>query len=126
MAKVFATIPTLTYSTILSLLISVFFSIACSTPGASVVEAVDTKDCYPERETTREWKPSMGTIQKIGTIYAVVSEQEGRRFNPCNLEEKWHREGQKVEFSGLEKQIMPYERLSAIPFVLHTITAVDE
>ena len=126
MARVFAPISTLTHVFYATLLISMAFSGACGTSGASTVVDQPPEDCYPERELQREWPLTRGSIQQIGDFYAVVTTAETRRFNPCNLDKKWHREGQQGEFSGWEKKILPYERLSAIPFVLHHITTVDE
>ncbi len=119
-------LPKTAFFSICGMALSLIFLTQSCPPPTSKATIVLPEDCFPERETTKEMAPQNGTIQKIGTIYAVVSEADGRRFGPCNLEKQWEEVGKKVIFSGLEKKIAPYERLAAIPFVLHTIAAAKE
>lgn len=83
------------------------------------------KDCFPDRKTVHTIEEKNGKIKEVTKgLFAIVTENGNSRYAPCNMDKKWHQEGMKVRFCGIEKATLPHERRAASPFVLGHIEKI--
>ena len=80
---------------------------------------------YNPADSTGFIKLTEGTIVKVIGLYMIVpNNNEGRRFNPSNLDPQFHKEGMQVRFSAVQLVIPPNVRLAGSPVHLKTIEAI--
>lgn len=87
----------------------------------------NSKCVYDERKTVETVKDSIGTVRRIhDKLYIIITEDNKSRFAPCNLPDKFKKEGLKIRFSGDVKEIYPNERWAATLFKLTDYKVMDE
>ncbi|MCJ8282268.1 MAG: hypothetical protein MJK14_21140, partial [Rivularia sp. ALOHA_DT_140] len=68
-----------------------------------------------------------GTVRRIhDKLYIIITEDNKSRFAPCNLPDKFKKEGLKIRFSGDVKEIYPNDRWAATLFKLTDYKVMDE
>jgi hypothetical protein len=85
-----------------------------------------SKCAYDSRKTVETVENQVGTIKRIhDKLYIIVTEDNRGRFAPCNLPNKFKKDGLKINFSGDVKEIYPNERWAATLFKLTDYKAVN-
>jgi hypothetical protein len=82
---------------------------------------LDLEDCYNDRANIDTITNQIGEIKLIAQTYCLVFNNGNKRYTPCNLPDSLKRDMPEVMFSGIEKEIFPYERRVGTPFVLSAI-----
>ncbi len=104
------------------------FLFACKTNSTNAVVQVqeetnaamttlNSDDCYKDRKTEKSIDNIEGSIMIIGGEYYLNCEGY-KRYQPCNLPEKFKKEGAVVKFNGDVKEIFAHERRAGTPLVL--------
>lgn len=84
------------------------------------------EDCHGKRKVTQNLEDVSGSILNVGGLYVITSEGGNNRYNPCELSNKYKKDGIQVRFSGDVLEIFPNERLVATPFRLKNIVERDD
>jgi hypothetical protein len=100
--------------------------IGCSIKGKSGHNGLATVDCMPDRKSQESMTNQYGSIIKVAEQFVLQTDGENQRFIACNLPESYHKEGLKVNFSILIKEIFPNERWAATPVVLQEINPITK
>jgi len=86
----------------------------------------DSKCAFDSRKTVDTVEKQVGTVRRIhDKLYIIISEDNRSRFAPCNLPNKFKKEGLKIIYSGEVKEIYPNERWAATLFKLTDYKAVN-
>ncbi|MEM6402973.1 MAG: hypothetical protein AAF757_22555 [Cyanobacteria bacterium P01_D01_bin.116] len=86
----------------------------------------NSKCAFDSRKTVDTVENQVGTVRRIhDRLYIIVSEDNRSRFAPCNLPNKFKKEGLKIIYSGEVKEIYPNERWAATLFKLTDYKLVD-
>ncbi len=85
-----------------------------------------SKCAFDSRKTVGTVENKVGRIQRIhDKLYIIVTEDGSGRFAPCNLPNKFKKDGLKIRFSGEVKEIYPNERWAATLFKLSDYKLVN-
>ncbi|MEO1432761.1 MAG: hypothetical protein AAFV71_27585 [Cyanobacteria bacterium J06633_8] len=85
-----------------------------------------SKCAFDDRKTVGTVENKVGRIQRIhDKLYIIIAEDNSGRFAPCNLPDKFKKDGLKIRFSGDIKEIYPNERWAATLFKLTDSQAVN-
>jgi hypothetical protein len=82
---------------------------------------LDLEDCYNDRANTDTITNQIGEIKLIAQTYCLIFNNGNKRYTPCNLPDSLEKEIPLIVFSGIEKEIFPYERRVGTPFILSAI-----
>ncbi len=81
--------------------------------------AKNYKCAFDSRKTVETVRNKMGRIRRIhDKLYIIVTENNRSRFTPCNLPDKFKKDGLMIRFSGEVKETYPNERWVATLFKL--------
>jgi hypothetical protein len=108
---------------VLCIISSCFFGlISCSSlAGSNGHDGLATVDCMQERKSQEEIADLLGTIQLISDVFVLISNDGNSRCFTCNLPESYKKEGIRIKYSIIVKEIFPTERLIATPALLTKI-----
>lgn len=85
-----------------------------------------SKCAFDSRKTVETVENKVGRIQRIHEkLYIIVTEDNRGRFAPCNLPDKFKKDGLMIRFSGEVKEIYPNERWAATLFKLTDYKVVN-
>lgn len=82
---------------------------------------LNTEDCAKERKGEKNLSEVLGVVKIIADTYVIVCDNPYTRYHACNMPQACKKENIKVVFSGMVKEVFPYERRFATPFVLQSI-----
>lgn len=85
-----------------------------------------SKCAFDSRKTVGTVENKVGRIQRIhDKLYIIVTEDNSGRFAPCNLPNKFKKDGLRIQFSGDIKETYPNERWAATLFKLSDYKVVN-
>ena len=97
--------------------------LGCHSLGKSGHDGLNVSDCLPERKNTDTLSNQSGSILMVAEHFVILSQNGESRYLACNLPETYKKEGEKVLFSLIVKEIYPNERLIATPAYLTEINS---
>lgn len=103
---------------------SVFDKAPITTKGAPQLDDLK-EDCHGKRQVSQTLEEVDASILKVGEKYVISTDGGNNRYNPCELPDKFKKDGILVRFSGEVLEIFPNERLIATPFRLKNIVERD-
>lgn len=103
---------------------SVFDKAPITTKGAPQLDGLK-EDCHGKRQVSQTLEEVDASILKVGEKYVISTDGGNNRYNPCELPDKFKKDGILVRFSGEVLEIFPNERLIATPFRLKNIVERD-
>lgn len=83
--------------------------------------SLQVKDCLPDRKDVSKEEDVTGAVILVADQYILLSDDGNSRYLACNMPEAFQKEGLKVKFSLVVKEIFPTERLMATPAYLTKI-----
>ena len=83
------------------------------------------EDCAADRKNDKTLTDVSGVVNIIANTYVIVCENPYSRYNACNMPEACNKEDLQVVFSGIVKEVFPYERRFATPILLQSIEIND-
>ena len=89
--------------------------------GKSGHDGLSLTDCLNERKSQETLTNQKGIIIQVAEQYVILSQDGNSRYLACNLPETYKKEGEKVVYSLIVKEIYPNERLIATPAYLAKI-----
>ena len=89
--------------------------------GKSGHDGLSLTDCLNERKNQETLTNQNGSIIQVAEQYVILSEDGNSRYLACNLPETYKKEGLKVKYTLIEKEIFPNERHIATPCYLTKI-----
>ena len=84
-----------------------------------------TEDCAKDRKNKKTLSDVSGVVNIIANDYVIVCENPYSRYVACNMPEACNKENLQLVFSGIVKEIFPYERRYATPLLLQSIEIKD-
>ena len=90
--------------------------------GKSGHDGLSLSDCLAERKNHETLANQQGSIIKVGEQYVILSIDGVSRYLACNLPETYKKEGEKVMYTLIVKEVYPNERLMATPAYLTEIS----
>lgn len=107
------------------ILFLIFLNIlGCSFKGKMGHDGLATSDCLPERKNLETLSDQTGSIALVADQYILLAPDKNQRYLACNLPDSYKKEGLKIKFSVVIKEIYPNERHIATPAVLKEIKSV--
>jgi hypothetical protein len=103
------------------IVLCVFSAAGCIPIGKSGHDGLSFADCLPERKSIDTLSNQSGSILVVADHFIILSQSGESRFLPCNLPESYKKEGLKVKYTLVEKEIFPNERHIASPCYLTKI-----
>jgi hypothetical protein len=91
--------------------------------GKSGHDGLSVSDCLPDRKNQETLESQKGSIIKVADQYVILSQDGNSRYLACNLPEKYKKEGEKVVYTLIVKEVYPNERLIATPAYLTEISS---
>ncbi|MBK8346775.1 MAG: hypothetical protein IPL08_03835 [Saprospiraceae bacterium] len=101
--------------------ILVIIIMGCHTMGKSGHDGLSLSDCMPDRKNEEVLTDKPGSIISVADQFVILSADGQSRYLACNLPESYKKEGIKVTFSLVVKEILPNERHIATPAYLTKI-----
>jgi len=95
----------------------------CHSLGKSGHDGLNVSDSLPERKNIDTLSDQSGSILMVGEHFVILSQNGESRYLACNLPETYKKEGLKVKYTLIEKEIFPNERHVATPCYLTKINA---
>lgn len=89
--------------------------------GKSGHDGLSVSDCLLDRNNQETLANQEGNIIKVADQYVILSQDGNSRYLACNLPETYKKEGTKISFTLIVKEIYPNERLIATPALLTEI-----
>lgn len=89
--------------------------------GKSGHDGLSLTDCLADRKNQETLTNQQGSIIQVADQYVILSQDGDSRFLACNLPKTYKKEGEKVTFTLIVKEIFPNERLIATPAYLTEI-----
>jgi len=89
--------------------------------GKSGHDGLSLSDCLADRKNQETLANQKGSIIKVAEQYVILSKDGDSRYLACNLPETYKKEGEKVVFTLIVKEIYLNERLMATPAYLTEI-----
>ncbi|MBK8625790.1 MAG: hypothetical protein IPN86_09590 [Saprospiraceae bacterium] len=89
--------------------------------GKSGHDGLSLTDCLNERKSQETLRNQQGSIMQVADQYVILSQDGNSRYLACNLPETYKKEGEKVSYTLIVKEIYPNERLIATPAYLTEI-----
>ncbi len=108
------------YFSIVILLIGALSACSNDTNSGSSTETPD--ECFGDRKTTSTIENQQGKIVQMGEDIFLISIDNKRFYNPCNLKDEWKVKDKAITFSGKVKEIFPNERWPGTPFYITSCT----
>ena len=100
--------------------------IGCSIKGDFGHDGLSMADCMPERKSLETITKQEGRIILVADQFVILSQGGDQRYMTCNLPKSYKKEGLKVTFSILIKEISPNERLIATPGIIQEIKQTNK
>ena len=89
--------------------------------GKSGHDGLSLTDCLADRKNQETLTNQQGSIIQVANQYVILSQDGDSRYLACNLPATYKKEGEKVVFTLIVKEIYPNERLMATPAYLTEI-----
>jgi len=99
----------------------VFVMSGCTLLGKSGHDGLSNGDCLPERKSLDTLSGQSGSILEVAGHFVILSQDGEDRYLACNLPETYKKEGLKVQYTLITKEIYPNERHVATPCYLKAI-----
>jgi hypothetical protein len=91
--------------------------------GKSGHDGLSLSDCLADRKNQETLANQQGSIIKVAEQYVILSKDGVSRYLACNLPETYKKEGEKVIYTLIVKEVYPNERLIATPAYLTELSS---